>query len=196
MRGAHVRRFVLIASALAGIATAQADELDYTYVEAGFGRVEIDNVDTGDGLFLGGSLGFGTNWLAFGEYSTSSFDVGGTNVDFNQIVLGLGGHFPIADSVDFVGKVGYVDASADVGTPFGTVSVDDNGYLLSGGVRALVAQSFELAASVDYVDYGDSDDTGINLWGLYRFNELFSLGARAGFADNTDEYGVFGRLTF
>lgn len=193
-----MRNLVLMATVFAGMAAATADDLDYTYVEAGYGQVEIDGLDEdGDALFIGGSFGFGENWMVFGEYSTSEFDAGGgAEVDFDQLVLGLGGHFPIATSVDFVGKLGYVDVSADVSTPFGSASVDDSGYLLSGGVRALVAQRFELAGALEYVDIGDSDDTGISLSGLYHFTDLFSLGARFATSDDADEIGVFARLTF
>jgi hypothetical protein len=199
VQGANVRKAVLIASILAAVASAQADELDYTYLEAGFGQVDIDGLDEdGDALFVGGSYGFGTNWLVFGEYSTAEFDAGaGAEVDFDQFVIGFGAHFPIANAVDFVGRIGYVDASADVSAPFlGTVSVDDSGYALSGGLRALVAQRFELEGSIDYVDFGDSDDTGISLSGLYRFTDLFSLGARLASSDDSDEYGLFARFTF
>lgn len=193
-----MRKIVLVASVLAALGSAQADELDYTYVEAGFGQVEIDGVDEeGDALFLGGSYGIGDTWLLFGEYSTAEFDVGGgAEVDFDQFVVGMGAHFPIATSVDFVGKIGYVDWSADVSTPVGSASIDDTGYMLSGGVRALLGQSFELAGSIDYVDIGDSDDTGITLLGRYRLTDLFSFGALITTSDDMDEYGLFARLSF
>ena len=193
-----MRKAVLIASILATCAAAQADELDYTYVEAGFGQVDIDGLDEdGDALFVGGSYGFGTNWLVFGEYSTAEFDAGaGAEVDFDQFVVGFGAHFPIAPRVDFVGKLGYVDVGADVSTPFGSASADESGYLLSGGVRSLFGQRFELEGAIEYVDIGDEDDTGISLSGLYRFTDLFSLGVRLATSDDSDEYGLFARFTF
>jgi hypothetical protein len=182
---------------LACIGTAQAYQIDYTFVEAVFSQVEIDGVDDGDGWFIGGSYGFGTNWLAFAEYSTASFDAGpGTDVDFDQLTLGVGGHCPMTTNVDFVGKLGFVDLSAEVRTPFGNASADDTGILLSAGVRALVMPRVELSGALEYIDVGDGDDTGIKLQGLYQFTDLFALGAALGFGDNTDQYGIFGRVAF
>ena len=87
-----MRKIVLIASVLAALGSAQADDLDYTYVEAGFSQVDIDGVnEDGDALFIGGSYGIGENWLAFGEYSTAEFDAGaGASDDRN---FSLSTHF-------------------------------------------------------------------------------------------------------
>jgi len=198
MRETQVRSFTLLlaAAALAGVSAVEAADLNYTFVQGGFSQVEVDGADDGDGLFLEGSLGFGTNWLAFAEYSTAEFDAGAADVDFDQFIVGLGGHFPLGADMDFVGKIGYLDVSAEVNTPFGRVSADDTGYMLSGGVRGVVLERIELEGLLEYFDIGDEDDTGIALSALYRFTDLFSLGAKIATADNTDEIGVLARLSF
>lgn len=187
-----------VAAALAGMTSAQANDLSYSYAEAGFGVVDFDVIsEEGDGFFLGGSLGFGTNWLGFVEYGMSSFDVQGADADVDELQLGFGGHFPLSSALDFVGKLAYVDQSIDVSTQFGSASADENGYMLSLGLRGMAVERLDLMGAIEYVDMGDSgDDTGLALRGLYHFTDMFSLGARIDTSDDVTQYGVFGRFTF
>jgi hypothetical protein len=188
--------------ALAGVASAQADDLSYSYAEGGFGIVDVDAFsEDGDGYFVGGSVGFGTNWLGFAEYSVSSFDESGAEADIDEIQIGFGGHFPMSDGVDFIGKLAYVDQSIDVSVNvpgLGSFSASDSesGYMLSAGVRGVAVGRLDLTGELQYVDVGESDDTGLSLRGLYEFTDMFSLGARVGMSDDVTEYGVFARFTF
>jgi Outer membrane protein beta-barrel domain len=191
-----VRKFVWAIAALAGMASAHAGDLSYTYAEGGLGQVDMDSIDTGDAYFIGGSLGFADRWFGFAEYSMSSFDVSGVSADLDEYQIGFGGHFPMSNSVDFVGKLAYVDESVDASAGGVSASADENGYMLSAGVRGHVAEKLDLMGSVDYLDIGDSTDTGLSLRGLYEFTDMFSLGARAGFSDDVTSYGVFARFTF
>jgi Outer membrane protein beta-barrel domain len=191
-----VRKFIWAVVALAGISAAHAGDLSYSYAEGGIGRVDLDQIDAGDSYFIGGSLGFGTSWLGFVEYSTSKFDEAGMDADLDQAMVGFGGHFAMADNIDFVGKLAYVDQSVDVNTPLGNGSADENGYMLSAGVRGRMLERLDLSGAVEYVDVGDGDDTGLSLRGLYDFTDMFSLGARLGYSDDATSYGVFARFTF
>lgn len=193
-----MRKLVWAVVAVAGMATAQADDLSYSYAEGGFGVVDFDALsEDGDGYFLGGSIGFGTNWLGFAEYSVASFDEAGADVDVDEIQLGFGGHWPMSKGVDFVGKLAYVDQSVDVSVPgFGSASADENGYMLSAGVRGVAFDRLDLMGEIQYVDVGDGSDTGLGLRGLYQFTDMFSLGARVGSSDDVTEYGVFARFSF
>ena len=187
-----------VVASLAGMASVQADDLSYSYAEGGFGIVDVDAFsEDGDGYFVGGSLGFGTNWLGYVEYSVASFDEGGAEADVDEIQIGFGGHFPMNDDVDFIGKLAYVDQSIDVSVPgFGSASDSESGYMLSAGVRGVAVGRLDLTGEIQYVDVGESDDTGLALRGLYAFTDMFSLGARVGMSDDVTEYGVFARFTF
>jgi hypothetical protein len=182
--------------ALAGIASAQADDLSYTYAEGGFVRVDIDDIDAGDGYFIGGSFGFGTSWLAFAEFGTADFDVSGADATVDELQIGFGHHYRIAEGVDFVGRLAYVDQGVDVDTPFGSVSADENGYMLSAGMRGRALERLDLTGAIEYVDMDSGDDTGLMLRGLYDLTDMFSLGARLGYSDDATEYGLFARFTF
>lgn len=191
-----MRNLVWAVVALAGMASAQAEDLSYSYAEGGFGRVDIDSIDEGDGYFIGGSLGFGTSWLGFVEFSTADFEVGSVDATVDELQIGFGGHFPMAEGVDFVGRLAYVDQSIEVDTPFGGGSADENGYMMSAGMRGRALERLDLMGAIEYVDVGDEDDTGLALRGLYDFTNMFSLGARVGYSDDATEYGLFARFTF
>lgn len=191
-----MRKHLWAVVALAGMASAHAAELNYSYAEAGYGMVDLDTInEEGDGYFVGGSFGVG-NFLGFAEFATAEFDESGAQATIDEIQVGFGAHFPMSDTVDFVGKLGYVEQSVEVDTPLGSASADENGFMLSAGVRALAVEKLDLSAAIEYVDVGDEDDTGIALRGVYDFTTMFSMGARADFSDDSNMYGVFARLRF
>ncbi len=184
--------------ALAGMASAHASDLSYSYAEGGFGRMEIDGIDPdGEGFFIGGSMGFGTNWLAYVEYGSADFEEGGVEATIDELQLGFGGHFPMSERVDFVGKLAYLDQSIEVDVPgLGSVSDDENGFMLSAGVRGRALEKLDLMAALEYVDVGEEDDTGLALRGVYDFTDMFSLGGRIDYADDSSQYGIFARFRF
>jgi hypothetical protein len=148
---------------------AQAEGMSYSYVEADYVDVDIDNAPSGDGFGLRGSVGFANNWFAFADYVDASVDV----VDIETISVGVGGHYPVASNLDAVGRIGYteVDLSA---AGFGGAS--DDGYLLSLGLRGQMSQ-FEAEGNVIYTDLSDGgDETAFEVAGRWNFTDMFSAG--------------------
>ncbi|MGE0581575.1 MAG: outer membrane beta-barrel protein [Steroidobacteraceae bacterium] len=186
---------VLAVLALGVTAGAPAADFSYSSVDAGWARADIDNFnEDGDGLFLRGSVGFGTNWFAAAGYRQVSFDAGGLDVDLDLIDIGFGGHMPLSDKVDGVARISYLDVSAD--GPFGS-SADDEGYGLSAGIRALLAPQFELEASLEYSDFDEGgNSTGARLAARYHFTSAWAVGAEVAFSDDQTDYGLYGRYSF
>ena len=89
------------------------------------------------------------NFFVFAGYQDLDFDF---DVDASLLEVGGGGHWPLSDKVDIVGKVGIVKAEIDVG-PFDD---DDDGFLLGARVRGVVAPKFELEGGFDYRDLDDA----------------------------------------
>lgn len=175
------------------IAPAMAAEPSYNYIEAGYQKVEVDvggglNVD-GDGYGVGGSFEVGDSFHVFGGYSSSNFDF---DVDLDEFSLGAGYHAAISNNVDALLEVAYVSAKASA---FG-VSVDEDGYAASLGVRGFLGDSLELTGSVAYTDIGGSGDTSLGLAGWYYLTPTFALGVNAGFSDDVSAYGTGLRLFF
>jgi hypothetical protein len=147
---------------------AQADGKSYSYVEANYLDVDIDNASSGDGIGVRGSVGFADNWFVFADYSDASVDV----VDIEYIAVGVGGHYPLGDSLDAVGRIGYTEADLSAGP----ISVSDDGYLLSLGLRGQMAQ-FEAEGNVVYTDFSDGgDETAFEVVGRWNFTDMFSAG--------------------
>lgn len=150
-----------------------ADDMSYSYIEAGYTEADLDNVADGDGFSVRGSVSFAENFFVFGEYATFGFPA---SVDLDQISAGLGGHLDISERVDLVGRVGYTEL--DLSAPgFGSVSED--GFLLSAGIRGQVTDSFELEAHAVHTDLGSNagDSTALVVGGRFFFTENFAAGA-------------------
>ena len=172
---AMVGTLLLAAAPLA----AQAEDMSYSYVDLGWLSTDIDNGPTADGFGLRGSIGFAENFFAFAEYSNQQV----SGVDVDQYAVGLGGRFGISENVDLVGRAGYIKADASSGG----FSIDDDGYLVSAGIRGRVADGFELEGHVIHRDFGGgSDDTSVAVGGRYFFTENFAVGAEYEMADDAN----------
>lgn len=168
---------------------AQAEDMSYSFIDFGYAETNLDGGPTGDGFGLRGSIGFAENFFAFADYLNQDF----SGIDFDIYSVGLGGHMDIAESVDLVGRVGYLDANAS----FGGVSADESGYLVSAGVRARPAKQFELEGNVIYRDLGSgADDTAVAVGARYHFTDMFAVGAEYELSDDADTWFAGIRLSF
>ncbi|MGE0030758.1 MAG: outer membrane beta-barrel protein [Steroidobacteraceae bacterium] len=168
---------------------AQAEEMSYSFVDLGYAETDIDNGPTGDGFGARGSVGFAENFFVFADYLNQ--DIAG--IDFDLYSVGLGGRLEIAESVDLVGKVGYLEANGEAGG----FTADDSGYLVSAGVRARPAQQFELEGNVIYRDLGGgADDTAVAVGARYFFTDMFAVGAEYELSDDADTWFAGIRLSF
>jgi len=170
---------------------SHAEDMSYSFVDLGYIATDIDGVDsTADGFALRGSVGFAEQFFAFAEYSNQSVSGG----DVDQIAVGLGGHYGLSDNLDLVGRAGWLNVNAS--GPGG--SLDDDGYLLSAGLRGKVGTSVELEASVIYADFGGSigDDTAFAVAGRYYFTENFAVGAEYQEGSDSSTILLGGRYSF
>ena len=65
----------------------------------------MDGGPSGDGFGLRGSVGFARQLVRVRRLRGSSVDV----IDLEYIAVGLGGHYPLNDNFDLVGRVGYTE---------------------------------------------------------------------------------------
>ena len=165
---------VVLGSAMLALAplAALADDMSYSNVDLAYVDTDIDGVNqSADGFGLRGSIGFAQNWFAFAEYATQSVQ----EVDIDNIAVGVGGHYGLTDTLDLVGRLGYVQV--DLSAP-GGLNADDDGYLADLGLRGRVGDSVELAGGLRYTDFSDGgDDTAFVVGGRFHFNKTWAVGA-------------------
>lgn len=168
---------------------AQAEDMSYSFVDLGYAETNLDGGPTGDGFGLRGSIGFAENFFAFADYLNQ--DIAGVDIDVYSV--GLGGRLEIAESVDLVGKAGYLKAEGEAGG----FTADDSGYLVSAGVRARPASQFELEGNVIYRDFGGgADDTAVAVGARYFFTDMFAVNAEYELSDDVDTWFAGVRLSF
>ncbi len=85
--------------------------------------------------------------------------------------MGLGAHWSITDSLDWVAELDYaeVDLKASI-AGVGSGSFDENGYILDVGLRGLMGEAAEYSTAIIQSDFGSSA-TGIRVGGRYHFGE-------------------------
>lgn len=190
-----------ILSGLAALAAAlaaalplasHADVMDYSFAELGYVDTELDgdgiDVD-GDGLALRGSLPVYENFFVFAGYQDLDFDLG---VDVSQLEVGGGGHWPLTNKIDLIGKLGIVKTEVDVGQ----FDDDDTGLMIGARLRGVVAPKFELEGGFDYRDIDVGDETTLVFEGRYFFVENVSGGLGVSIGDDVTSLGLNVRLTF
>lgn len=187
-----MKRSLVVFALMATSGLASADGFHYTYIQASYGTVDIDNVSVdGDGLGLNGSFGITDNLNIVGGYQTADFD---SLAEADEWSLGLGVHTPITEMMDVTATVSYIDVEFDA---LGIPVAEDDGFGLTVGLRANVTSLIEINAGVSYVDLSDSgDDTGFNGGVLFNFTDMFSLGLSGEWDDDVSVYSISGRVYF
>ena len=188
-----MQKIFIIATALAIAAPVAANAAvpTYNYLDLGYSKSSAAGLSGGAGYAFGGSYDFYSNWFVAADYGHNSFNGGFQTGGFftQDYTLTIGGHLPITESVDFVGRVSYADDHWKQGPstnlfPGFTVSTSDtkSGYDLGFGIRAMVLDQLELNVFVDHDDAGllSHDHTNLETLGsvgaIYNFNDQFGLG--------------------
>jgi len=150
--------------------TVHAANFDYNYIEGAYESIDLDGPDA-DVFRLSGSYELTPHLNIIGEYATGDVDnpTGGSDLDFDEAVIGLGYHTGITGSTDLTANIKVINQDIDlVG--------DDTGYGLGVGLRHKLADNVEVNANVDFVDVNDNEDTSLELGARYYFNKAYSAG--------------------
>lgn len=166
----------------------QAEDISYNYLDVGYARVDIDDInEEADGFQLRGSAEVTKNIFIFSNYSDLTADVEGFDVDVSEFDLGVGYAVPVGAASSLYGKLSYVNAEAE----FLGISVDDDGYGLAAGLRTRPTTNFELEGYVDYVDLSDlGDETSFGAAARYFVAPQFAVAAELVFGDDATTYGL------
>jgi hypothetical protein len=186
-----MKRIVAAVVCAAIPALCLAESPRYTYLEAGYQALDLDdpNVD-GDGFGLGGSLALNERLYLRAGYSDLDMDFG---VDVSSYEFGIGGNLPMSDDLHLVGEVGYTETELDASN----FDIEDDGYYLSGGFRWMATEALEVNALLSYVDMSDSgDETSLTVGGLYNLTADLAVGVGASWSDDAMGYSAGLRYYF
>jgi hypothetical protein len=174
-------------------ASVGAQGLSYDYVQGSYGSVDLDDsvIDVdGTGFGISGSMRLSENFHVTGEYQTADMDFG---IDLSLLEAKLGYNTNISQNLDLIAHIGYIRADIDASG----LGADDDGYLIGGGVRALVSSNAELNGGIDYIDFDDGDgEMRANVGFFIDLTEELSVGLRASFWDDVNVYTINLRLDF
>jgi len=165
---------------------AHADGPAWTYVEAGYTDINVDDLhDDGNGWFGGASIGILNHFHVFGRITHASLDK--TNFDYGRRFVGGGWHGLLGEKADLVGEIAWINSDYDFES--------DNGYFLRAGVRWVPVSLFEAGGWARYEDRGDLGD-GIQ-WQANALIHVWriGIGVEAELGD-VDKYNGFVRFTF
>lgn len=193
----HSCTFKLVAVAALTLPFAlHAEQLSYSYVDAAhFPEAKLDhhNFDVdGDGFQLRGSLPVHQNFFGFAEFQALNLD---DNVDVRRFLIGGGGHWPINDKIDIVGRLGLAQYKVETRNS----DDDDTGVFVGARVRTLVMPKLEVEGGVEHqhVDvFGLKNDTYLVGEARYNFTPQWSAGAIVNVGGDTNLIGAQGRFSF
>ena len=183
------------------LAAPPPNEIRYTYVGGAGVAGEIDlggGVDVDQTLgSIGGLVGVHDNIALGGSVSAGTVDTSSlgpfTDIDTSSVSLGAIVHFPLSSTIDLVIPVFYEWVELDDGF----VTIDDSGYSIGGGIRALVTPAIELGIGISYVDIGsDSGDTSVGGSFRWHITDLVSLAIGAAASSDVTQGSLGIRFTF
>jgi hypothetical protein len=190
---------VLLSLGVAGPAVA-TEGFSYSFVELGWINQEVDDLDIeADGPGIRASFEITPAFHLFGTYSEQDFDVGsGSDVDGEGLALGAGYAWSVSSQVDLVGTAAYLRDEIDVQIAgLGSGTFEEDGYGVSGYVRARPIERLELTGGLSYVDFDETgDDTFFNAGARFFFTEMFAVGLDVTLNDDTTAYVLGGRINF
>lgn len=167
----------LVVIALVAGSKAFAQEIDFNYAELRYLDSELGGV-SGDGIELGGSYRINQDWLVYGSYSDQDFN---SFVELETFEFGAGLILQGYLDFDLIARAALINQEI--------ANDDENGVLLSIGVREYIIENLEGRGSLNYVNV-DASDIFLELGLDYHFHEQFSAGAQVDLGSDDDTFSI------
>ncbi len=129
------------------------------------------------------------------SWHSPGYDVIGQNADQPIFVFRFEQRFHgarVRENTDLVTALSYANVEKD----FLNTSIDEDGVIVSGGIRSKPTDMIELGANVNYVDIGNKDDVGFGVTGRVFVLPVASIGLSYDKLDNSDKFTVDVRYDF
>jgi len=184
-----MKKILLAGAVLATSSAAFAAGPQYNYLQGQWQESEQDGSNRElDGFGLAASVDLNQEFFAFGQFA--SVDDGGVEAD--RLAVGAAYKMPLGTHTDLnfgAGLVSYDFTNASLNG-----DDDDQGLLLTAGVRSMLTAELELGAGLSYEDAFDIEML-FNVYGAYHFNKQLSAGVALTTGD-IDTTAFFVRVAF
>lgn len=200
----------LLLAAMPFAASAADLPMSYTYVEAGWTQVKVDDNDLDDprldGAYLRGSFAISESAFVYGGYAQASKTYrepgASAKLTLEQPEIGLGYHMPFTDRLDFVTDLAYVRMVAKVELRIDGEQASGKDQVnvgrISAGVRGKPSPKTELWLKAGYMDGGDLDEGEFlgTLGGQISFTQTWGLTGEVQIADGMSQSMIGVRASF
>lgn len=182
-----MKKTVIAGAFMLASASASAAGFNYNYLELGYG-----DIDHGDAIFFGGSAQIQRGLDLVGSYYDLDFDGPASGSIFTA---GVQFNTPIGPKTDFVGSVQLIKAEWEVEYRYNhrtrSVSDDDTGLMLRGGVRHAIQSNILLEGDISYISNDFWDNNELGLKADVRFYATRQFSVAAGVASDQELDGIF-----
>ncbi len=193
------KRILFALTGLFGIsANAIADvEPDFSYVEAGFARQNLDNSDFSPaGFNVGTSVIFTNVVYGVASFTSTSDDIQGVDIDLTESNVGLGLRFNMSNLTAVYTELRYETKEFDYRDYRDFGKVEGDGYSVGVGVRSNLSESLEFDGKVAYLDVEGESDAVFKVGLNYYFMPNFAISASYASVDRIDQLVIGGRFSF
>jgi hypothetical protein len=176
------------------LAAAQPDQVDYLYLDLGYGETETD-VPGGDveanGLSFEVSIPVRDHIHLVGGYGASELE-DNADADGVEKYFGVGTDWAWR-KFSVYGQLGFIDLDVDLGA--GTA--EDDGLFLVGGIRYMPTAGWEIRGGAEYLDLDISDtDTSVFIATDLFVTDVVALTLRLSGNDDMTGVTIGGRFYF
>ena len=129
-------------------------DFSYSYFQITQTSIDYDNLGDVTSIDLEISTELNENIILSWGYEDGDFD--DIDIDIFLFHLGIGYHVPISGGADLVSRIEYANGDTD-----GLLNIDIDGYEISVGIRAKLAEKIEVLFGVIHSDWDiefDGDD--------------------------------------
>jgi hypothetical protein len=173
----RMSRILLVVAVTLAAGAAQAQTVNWNYLEGGWGTVDPDAGSREDGWFVGGAVGLGKLPLhVYGEFG----DFG----PLDQWQVGFGWHGLLGKRADLFADGAFFDADIE------------DGFKIRFGVRWMLLKRLELNGHLGWteLDFTDNQSAAVN--GIFDFTKRFGVGGGFEWGSDVRAARVFARFNF
>lgn len=170
------QRILLVAVVVFLAGTAQAQTVNWKYVEGGWGTFDPDQSSSDDGWFVGGAVDLGKVpihlFADFADFGLDIYQVGG------------GWHGLLGEKADLFADGAFYDADIQ------------DGFKVRFGVRWMLSKRLELNGNLAWTDLDFSDNKSITANAIFDLTARFGIGGGIEWGDNWKIARLYARFNF